>query len=79
MLVSIGRKDWRGNDQKLELAVVLQPEPWLDGGSLEQARQVADEACKVIGQLLAIMVEKRLLTLVEAKAISGTRLDIEGV
>lgn len=57
---------WRG-DVELDLEAALTPTPILEAdGQVERARDRADLALKTIGKILAVLVERRLLTVQDA-------------
>lgn len=61
-----------GVTRELPLEIALAPEA--DGdrdGAVEHASETADKACEAIGKLLALLVEKRVLTLDEACTVAG--------
>lgn len=68
---------WSGR-REMPLARALTPGSYVDPGtgSVEQANDKADKALEVLGDLLAKLVDRRVLTIQEASAVSGNYYDI---
>lgn len=66
-----------GADKVMLLENALTPEPCYDGGSLERAQAQSELNALCIGRLAAIMVEKGICTIDEAKDACGIWPDIE--
>ena len=61
-----------GMTREMPLEIALAPEA--DGdrdGAVEHASETADKACEAVGKLLALLVNKHVLTLYEACDIAG--------
>lgn len=70
-------KDWRGMRREVELSSALEPAPFYDGGVIEAAQAKAEACAVAIGKLTALLVEKGLVTLDEAKHATGVYTNIE--
>lgn len=65
-------EDYAGRVTRVSLAAGLRPEVWYDeGGVAERAKAEADLANKVMGELLARLVELKVISLSDANRISG--------
>lgn len=63
-------RTWRG-EVTMDLVDALTPDKCLDGGQVERAASDADTALDVLGRLLAELVERNVIRLSDADAISG--------
>jgi hypothetical protein len=69
-----------GGPREMSLEQALTPSAWdSSGGSLEAARDAANAANECIGRLAALLVEKRVLTLEEARIATGCFYKMEEV
>lgn len=71
-------KQWGlGADKVMELSSALEPDPMYEGGIAERAAAQADLNAEVLGNLAALLVEKGVLALDEAKDACKVYGDIE--
>lgn len=63
--------EFNGQSQEIDLSVALRPYTYGSSGIAEQALEIGQENIECFGRLLAVLVEKNILNIGEAKYISG--------
>ncbi|QDH50400.1 hypothetical protein [Caulobacter phage KcrB] len=70
------KNPWYGREYTQDLADALTPTIDHDGGIAERALENSEGLARVVGSLLATLVERRVLTLDDAKHVAGVRDEI---